>query len=52
MKIDLYMIALQAITTAYFINPSHQSVCLWVQPLIVAKQKLGKHVPAAMYTQQ
>jgi hypothetical protein len=35
---------------AYFINPSHQSVCLYVYPLIVAGQRLGKSVTAATNT--
>jgi hypothetical protein len=39
----------EPISTAYFINPSHQSVCLYVHPSIVARQKLGKHVPAETY---
>jgi hypothetical protein len=37
-----------AIWTAYFTNPSHQSVCLYVYPPIVARQRLGKHVPAEL----
>jgi hypothetical protein len=32
----------EAISAAYFINPSHQSVCLYVYPSIVARQQLGK----------
>jgi hypothetical protein len=28
---------------AYFINPFHQSVCLYVYPHIVARQRLGKN---------
>jgi hypothetical protein len=41
---------LEPISTAYFINPSHQSVCLYVYPLIVAKQRLGIHVHKDMNT--
>jgi hypothetical protein len=33
-----------------YINPSHQSSCLYVYPPIVARQRLGKHVPAATNT--
>jgi hypothetical protein len=33
----------EPISTAYFINPSHKSVCLYVYPLIIARQRLGKH---------
>jgi hypothetical protein len=32
---------------AYFVNPSHQSVCLYVYPLIVARQQLVKNAPIA-----
>jgi hypothetical protein len=38
------------ISTAYFINPSHQSVCLYVYPLIFTRQRLGKIITAAMNT--
>jgi hypothetical protein len=41
----------EPISTAYFINPSHQSVCLYVYPPIVARQRLGKNVTAATNTQ-
>jgi hypothetical protein len=34
------------ISTAYFINPSHQSVCLMCIPPIVARQRLGKVYPS------
>jgi hypothetical protein len=40
----------EPISTAYFINPSNQSVCLCVYPLIVARQQLGKNVTAAKNT--
>jgi hypothetical protein len=40
----------QPISTAYFINPSYQSVCLYVYPLIVASQRLGKNVTAGTNT--
>jgi hypothetical protein len=43
----------EPISTVYFINPSQQSVCLYVYPLIVARQRLGKTVTAGrIYTQQ
>jgi hypothetical protein len=32
MKFGMYVMASQAISTAYFINISHQSVCLYVYP--------------------
>jgi hypothetical protein len=44
MKLDMYIMAPEPITTAYCINPSHQSLCLFVYPLIVARQRLGKNV--------
>jgi hypothetical protein len=41
-----------AISTAYFINPSHQSMCLYVYPSIVARQRSGKNITSATSTQQ
>jgi hypothetical protein len=41
---------LEPISTACFINPSHQSMCLFVYPTIFARQRLRKHVPAATNT--
>jgi hypothetical protein len=41
MKLSTFIIAPEPISTAYFVNPSHQSVCIYVPP-IVAKQRLGK----------
>jgi hypothetical protein len=46
-----YIMALEPISTAYFINPSHRFVCLYVYPPIVARQRLGKNVTAAKNTQ-
>jgi hypothetical protein len=45
MKLGMYIMAPELVSTAYFINPSHESVCLY--PPNVARQWLGKHVPAA-----
>jgi hypothetical protein len=56
----------EPISTAYFINPSHQSVCLYVYyplsllgkasvkyiPPFIARQRLGKHVPTATNTRK
>jgi hypothetical protein len=39
----------EPISTAYFINPSHQSVCMCILPT-VARQRLGRHVPMATNT--
>jgi hypothetical protein len=38
----IYM-APEPISTAYFISPSHSSVCLYMSPLIVPMQRLGKN---------
>jgi hypothetical protein len=59
----MYIMETEPISTAYFINPSHQSVCLCVYPSIAArqqlvkcippsgaKQRLGKHVPTVTNT--
>jgi hypothetical protein len=46
----MYIMTHEPISTAYSINLSHQSVCLYVYPLIVAKQRLGKKVTAANNT--
>jgi hypothetical protein len=50
MKLGTYIMAPEPISTAYFINLSHQSVCLHVYPPIVARQGLGKNVTAATNT--
>jgi hypothetical protein len=60
MKHGVYIMATETISTAYFINPSHQSVSVFVSilqllgkgsvkgiPHFIARQRLGKHVPAA-----
>jgi hypothetical protein len=43
-KLGMYITAPEPISTAYFINPSHQSVCLYVYRPIVARQRLGINV--------
>jgi hypothetical protein len=35
MKHGMYILAPEPITLAYFVNPSHQSVCLYVYPTIL-----------------
>jgi hypothetical protein len=45
-KLGVYITASERISKANFINASHQSVCLYVYPIIVARQRLGKHVPS------
>jgi hypothetical protein len=41
-KLGMYIMAPLPIPTACFINPSHQSLCLYVYPVIVSRQRLGK----------
>jgi hypothetical protein len=36
----------------YFLNPSHQFVCIYVYHHIVARQRLGTNVTAATKTRQ
>jgi hypothetical protein len=50
MKVSMYIMAPESITTAYFMNSSHQSVCLYMYPLFVARQRLGKNATAATNT--
>jgi hypothetical protein len=50
MKLGTYIIAPEPISTAYFINPSHQSVCLCMYSLIVARQRIGNNVAVATNT--
>jgi hypothetical protein len=44
MKLGMSVMAPEPISTAYFINPSHQSVRIYVYQRIVASQRLGKNV--------
>jgi hypothetical protein len=46
MKFGMHVMALDPISTTYFINPAHQYVYL----LIVARQRLSKNVTAAANT--
>jgi hypothetical protein len=41
MKAAMYIMAPEPISTAYYINPSHQSVCLY---MYVDRQRLGKKI--------
>jgi hypothetical protein len=47
-KLGMYIVAPEPISMAYSINLSHQPVCLYVHPHIVASQRIGKNVTAAM----
>jgi hypothetical protein len=42
-----YIMAPEPVSKARFIKHSHQCVCLYVYPLIVAKQKPGNNITAA-----
>jgi hypothetical protein len=47
----MYITTRKPISTAFFMNPSHQSVCLYVHLPIVATQWLDENVPVATNTQ-
>jgi hypothetical protein len=51
MKLGMFIMVPEPISTAYFINPSHQSMCLYVYPPTVASQRFGKNVTAATDTE-
>jgi hypothetical protein len=51
MKLGMYIMASESISTAYFINPCHQPLSLYVYQFIVARKRLGKHVTAETNTQ-
>jgi hypothetical protein len=42
MILGMYIMEPEPISTAYFINTSHQSVCLYVYRSMVARQRLSK----------
>jgi hypothetical protein len=48
-KLGMYIMACEPISTVYFINPSHQTVCLCVSP-VIARQWLDTVIAAAMNT--
>jgi hypothetical protein len=48
MKPDIYIMAPEPISTAYFINPSHLSVCVYMYLHIVGRQGVGKNVTTVM----
>jgi hypothetical protein len=51
-KLGMYIMAPKPISTAYLINPSHQSVCLYVYPPILDGERLSKYVRAATNTHE
>jgi hypothetical protein len=46
----MHIMAPEPISTAYLINPFHQSVCLYVYPRIVASEGLCENVTVATNT--
>jgi hypothetical protein len=51
MKLGMCIMATESIAAAHFINASHLSVCLYLYPPPFGdRQRLGKHVPAAVNT--
>jgi hypothetical protein len=50
MKLGMYIMTPEPISAAHFINPSYQPVCLYVYPLIVAKQRFDKNVTGGTNT--
>jgi hypothetical protein len=50
MKLGMYIMAPESISVMHFIKPSHQFVCLYVYPPVIARQWLSKNVTAAMNT--
>jgi hypothetical protein len=47
----MYIMAPEPISTAYLINHSHLSVCLYMYTPVVARQRPGKNVTEATNTQ-
>jgi hypothetical protein len=50
MKLGMYIIVLEPISTEYFINPSHQSVYISLSLYIIDRQRISGHVPVLMNT--
>jgi hypothetical protein len=50
MKCDTYIAVPEPTSTAYYINPSHHYLYLYVYLPIVSRQRLGKNVTAATNT--
>jgi hypothetical protein len=51
MKLRMYIMAPEPNSTAYYIIPSHQPLCLYVYHSLVARQRLGKNFTTATNTQ-
>jgi hypothetical protein len=50
MTLGIYIMAPEPISTAYFVNLSNQSLCLYVYSLLVARQRFDKNVTATTDT--
>jgi hypothetical protein len=50
MKLGMYIMTPEPTSTGCFINPFHQSVCLYIQPIITVRQRPGKNVTATTNT--
>jgi hypothetical protein len=50
MEFDVYIIAPETISTAYFIYPSYQSACMYMYSSNVARQRLTKYITASTNT--
>jgi hypothetical protein len=46
----IYIMAPEPMSTTYCIDPSHQSLCLYVYPPVVVRQRLSENVTAATNT--
>jgi hypothetical protein len=51
-KLGMYIMEPEPISTAYFINLSDQPVCLYVYPPLLDRQRLSKCVTAATNTHE
>jgi hypothetical protein len=50
LELGIHIMTLELISKTYFINPSHQSVCLYVYASIVARHRFGEKVTKATKT--
>jgi hypothetical protein len=46
-KFGMYIMAPEPISTAYFVNPSHHSICIYMYHIFVPRQRLVKKVTVA-----
>jgi hypothetical protein len=48
MNLGMHVMTPEPVSTEYFVNPSYKSVCLYLYPLIVARQWPDKNITATM----